>query len=114
MKKYAGSEYYKGTSLSFKFAVKKANPKLNAKNKAFKAKKVKKYAVNLDNNGKALKKARLILKVKGKKYSALTNGKGIAVFKIKLTKAGNYASTVTYNGNKYYNNASKKAVIKII
>lgn len=113
--KYAGSEYYKGTSSNFKFAVKKANPKLNAKNKVFKAKKVKKYAVNLkDNNGKALKKAKLILKVKGKKYSALTNGKGIAVFKIKLTKAGNYASTVTYNGNKYYNKVSKKAVIKII
>lgn len=113
--KYAGSEYYKGTSSNFKFAVKKANPKLNAKNKAFKAKKVKKYAVTLkDNNGKALKKAKLILKVKGKKYSALTNGKGIAVFKIKLTKAGNYASTVTYNGNKYYNKVSKKAVIKII
>ena len=104
-----------GTSSNFKFAVKKANPKLNAKNKAFKAKKVKKYAVTLkDNNGKALKKAKLILKVKGKKYSALTNGKGIAVFKIKLTKAGNYASTVTYNGNKYYNKVSKKAVIKII
>ena len=44
--------------------------KIVIENKAFKAKKVKKYAVTLkDNNGKALKKAKLILKVKGKKLN---------------------------------------------
>ena len=73
-----------------KVTVKKATPKLTAKKKTFKTTpKTKKYTIVLkDNTGKAIKKAKVTLKVKG--------------------------ATVTYKGNKYFNKVSKKAKIKVI
>ena len=51
-----------------------ATPKLTAKKKTFKRSvKVKKYTIVLkDNRGKAIKKAKITLKVKGKTYAAIT------------------------------------------
>jgi hypothetical protein len=94
----------------------KATPKLTAKKKTFKkAKKVKKYTVTLkDNNGKAMAKVKLTLKIKGKTYNAKTNAKGKATFKIKkLTKKGKYKATVTYKGNYCYNKVTKKVKITV-
>ena len=63
-----------------------------------------------DNKGKAFKKAKVTLKVKGKTYKATTNSKGKATFKItKLTKKGKYKATVKYSGNKNF-----KAVTKTV
>lgn len=102
-------------SLEFvKVTVYKATPKLTAKNKKFKAsKKVKKYVVILkDNVGKAIGKAKLTLKIKGKTYRAKTNSNGKAVFKIKnLNKKGKYKATVTFSGNSHFNMVSKKVKI---
>ena len=100
-----------------KVTVKKATPKLTAKKKTFKTTpKTKKYTIVLkDNTGKAIKKAKVTLKVKGKTYKATTNSKGKATFKItKLNKKGTFKATVTYKGNKYFNKVSKKAKIKVI
>ncbi|MBE6502084.1 MAG: Ig-like domain repeat protein [Methanobrevibacter thaueri] len=100
-----------------KIDISKAASKLTAKKKTFKAKtKVKKYAITLKNNkGKAIKNAKVTLKVKGKTYTAKTNSKGKATFKIKkLTKKGKYTAKVKFAGNGYYkaSSASKKIVIK--
>ena len=114
---FNGNTNYAESSKDVKVTVKKATPKLTAKKKTFKSSvKTKKYTVTLkDNTGKAIKKAKVILKVKGKTYKATTNSKGKATFKIKkLNKKGTYKATVTYKGNKYYNKASKKAKIKVI
>jgi hypothetical protein len=72
--------------------------------------KTKKYAATLKNSkGKAIKKVRVTLKVKGKTFVAKTNNKGKATFKIKnLTKKGKYSAVVTYKGNNYYNKSTKK------
>ena len=78
--------------------------------------KTKKYTIVLkDNTGKAMKKVKVTLKIKGKKtITVKTNSKGKATFKIKkLTKKGTYKSTVTYKGNKYYNKVTKKVKIKV-
>ena len=65
-------------------------------------------------NGKYLNKKTVTFKFNGKTYSAKTNSKGKATFKIKkLTKKGTYKSTVTFKGNKYYNKVVKKVKIKI-
>ena len=96
--------------------VKKATPKLTAKNKKFKKSiKVKKYSVVLkDNNGKAIKKATVSIKVGKKTFKAKTNSKGKATFKLKkLTKKAKYNAKVTYKGNKYYNKKTKKVKITI-
>ena len=90
---------------------------MTAKKKTFKTTpKTKKYTIVLkDNTGKAIKKAKVTLKVKGKIYKATTNSKGKATFKItNLNKKGTVKATVTYKGNKYYNKVSKKAKIKVI
>ena len=96
---------------------KKATPKLTAKKKTFKTSvKTKKYTIVLkDNTGKAIKKAKVILKVKGKTYRATTNSKGKATFKItKLNKKGTFKAVITYKGNKNYKKVTKKANIKVI
>ena len=114
---FNGNTNYDKSALDVKVTVKKATPKLTAKKKTFKTTtKTKKYTITLkDNTGKAIKKAKVTLKVKGKTYKATTNSKGKAVFKIKnLKKKGTFKATVTYKGNKYYNKVSKKANIKVI
>jgi hypothetical protein len=107
---------YTGFTQYVTVIVKKLTPKLTAKKKTFKkSKKVKKYTVTLkDNNGKAMKKVKLTLKVKGKTYKAKTNAKGKAVFKIKnLKKKGKYRATVKFAGNTYYNKVTKKVKITV-
>ena len=113
---FAGADGLKSSSLNVNVVVKKATPKLAAKKKTFKAKKkTKKYAVTLKSNtGKAISKVKVILKIKNKKYTAKTNAKGKAVFKIKkLTKKGKYTSKVTFKGNAYYLKAAKKVKITV-
>ncbi len=114
---FNGNTNYAKSTKDIKVTVKKATPKLTAKKKTFKTiPKTKKYTIVLkDNTGKAIKKAKVTLKVKGKTYKATTNSKGKATFKItKLNKKGTYKATITYKGNKYYKKVSKKAKIKVI
>ena len=114
---FNGDTNYDKSTKDIKVTVKKATPKLTAKKKTFKTTpKTKKYTIVLkDNTGKAIKKAKVTLKVKGKTYKATTNSKGKATFKItKLNKKGTFKATITYKGNKYYNKVSKKANIKVI
>ena len=114
---FNGDTNYEKSTKDVKVTVKKATPKITAKKKTFKTSvKTKKYTITLkDNTGKAIKKAKVTLKVKGKTYKATTNSKGKAVFKIKnLKKKGTFKATITYKGNKYYNKVSKKANIKVI
>ena len=113
---YDGDATHIKSSASTNVVVKKATVKLTAKKKTFKAKvKTKKYTVILkDNKGKAMKKVKLTLNVKGKTYKATTNAKGKATFKIKkLTKKGKYTAKVTYKGDKYYNKFTKKVKITV-
>lgn len=93
----------------------KEDIKIIAKNKSFKkTAKTKKYKITLKNaNGKAIKKAKVTLKVKGKTYKAKTNSKGVATFKIKLNKKGAFKAVIKYKGNKHYNKLTKKVKIKV-
>ena len=113
---YAGDDTHIKSTATSKVVVKKASVKLTAKKATFKAKKkTKKYTVTLKNNkGKVMKKVKLTLKVKGKKYTAKTNSKGKATFNLKkLTKKGKYTATITYKGDKYFNKLTKKTKITV-
>ena len=112
---FNGNANYTPSTLNVKVTINKAKTILKAKNKAYKAKKkVKKFNIVLKNNiAKPIAKAKVTLKIGKKTYSAKTNSKGVATFKItKLTKKGKYKATVTYKGNNCYNKANKK--VKII
>ena len=118
--KYTFKEWSKSTdklgNVTFipKFTRKAIPIKLSAPStKSFKAKQnTKKLTVTLKIDNKYAKSKKLTLTIKGKKYSAKTNSKGKAVFKIKkLVKKGTYAATVKYVGKPQ--NISKKIKIKV-
>ena len=113
---YDGNIMYNKATKSVKLTVKKATPKLSAKAKTFKkSAKTKKYTVTLKTNkNKVMKNTKLTLKVNGKTYSAKTNKKGVATFKItKLTKKGKFTAVVKFAGNKYYKAKTVKPKITI-
>ena len=67
-----------------------------------------------DHQNKAMKNTKVTIKINKKVYTAKTNSKGVATFKIKkLTKKGTFKSTVSYKGDKYYNMVTKTVKIKI-
>lgn len=87
---------------------------ITAKAKTFKLKtKTKKYTVILKSGKNVLKNKKVILKIKGKRYSAKTNSKGKATFKIKLSKKGKYKTVITFGGDKLYKSSKKSVHIKI-
>ena len=107
---------YLETASTAKVTVKKATPKIIAKAKTFKRTlKIKKYTITLKTNmNKVMKNIKVYIKIKGKTYSAKTNSKGKATFKItRLTKTANFKAVITYKGNSYYNKVTKKVSIKI-
>ncbi len=113
---FAGNDFYKKAVKSVKITVKKATPKMTANAMTFKKSvKTKKYTVTLKTNqNKVMKNTQITLKVNGKTYSAKTDSKGVATFKItKLTKKGKYTATVTYKGNSYYNKLTKNVKITV-
>ena len=62
-----------------------------------------------------MKGIKLTLKVNGKTYSATTNAKGQAIFKItNLKKKGTFNTVVKFAGNAYYNakTVNTKIVVK--
>ena len=114
--KFAGDTNYNAASKTVKITISKEKTKIAAKKKTFKkSKKTKKYKITLKNSkGKAVKKVKVTLKVKGKTYKAKTNSKGKATFKIKnLKKKGTFKATVKFKGDNCYKASSKKVKIKI-
>ena len=110
------SNNYNAAAKTVKIAINKEKTKIAAKNKAFKkSQKTKKYVMTLKNSkGKAIKGVKLTLKVKGKTYTAKTNAKGKATFKItKLAKKGKFKATLKFKGNAYYNAVTKNVKITI-
>lgn len=113
---FKGNSYYNEDVKTLKVTVKKATPKITAKSITFKKSvKTKKYSITLKNNlNKVMKNTKVTIKVNKKIYTAKTNSKGVATFKItKLTKKGTFKSVITYTGNKYYNKVTKTVNIKV-
>lgn len=110
------SDNYNPNSKSVKISINKEKTKITAKKKTFKKSlKTKKYTIQLKNSkNKAVKKVKVYLKVKGKTYTAKTNSKGKAIFKItKLNKKGKFTAKITFKANKYYKGVSKKVKLTI-
>ena len=86
---------------------------IKAKSATFKASlKTKKYTVYLKSS-KAISNKKLKLKIKGKTFTAKTNRKGKAVFKIKLNKKGKFKSKISFAGDNLFNSCKKQVLIKI-
>lgn len=113
---FAGNGNYIKSTQKVTVKVTKATPKIIAKAKTFKRTvKIKKYTITLkDNNNKVMKSAKVTITVNKKTYTAKTNAKGQATFKItKLTKKGKYTAVVKYGGNGNYKAVTAKPKITI-
>ena len=113
---FAGKGNYTKTSTKVVLTVSKAKPKLTANDKTFKFNdKTKKYALTLKTDkNKAMKNTKVTLKVNGKTYTAKTNSKGVATFKLlKLTKEGTFNTTIKFAGSKNYKSISKNVKISV-
>ena len=113
---FKGDDKYIKSTTTVNITVYKATPKLSAPKKTFKKSvKTKKYTVTLKSNlNKVMKNTKVTLKVNKKIYSAKTNSKGKATFKItNLKKKGTFKATVKYSGSKYYKAKSVTTKIKV-
>ena len=100
-----------------KTSVKKVTKKktaITAKSKTFKSKaKTKKYTITLKSGKTHLKNKKIKLRFRGKTYSAKTNKKGQAVFKLKINKKGKFKAIIRFYGDKLYKSSQKTVYIKI-
>ena len=113
---YAGNSVYFKSTATAKVTVNKAKPFIIANNmKYYRKEKIKKFKIILRNNVyQSMKNIKVTLKVSGKKYSAKTNSKGQAFFKInKLKKKGKFKTTITFAGNAYYSKVTKTVRITV-
>lgn len=111
---FLGDDDYKASVKTVKATVNKQTTKATMPAKKYKAKKTKKVTFTLkDASGKAIKGKTITFTVKGKKYTAKTNAKGIATVKVKLTKKGKYTVTAKFAGDSTYKAVSKKAKLTI-
>ena len=107
---FKGKGKYLSSTITKKFKINKQKAKIKAKSKTFKVKnRIKKYTITLKN----IKKAKVTLKIKNKKYIAKTNSKGKAVFKLKKLKVGTYKAKIIFKGNAYYKSIKKTVKIKV-
>ena len=106
---------YASASASSTVKVVKEKSVMKVTKTSFKAKaKTKKVKVTIKSaSKKVIKKVKVTIKIKGKTYKAVTNSKGVASVKIKVTKKGTYKSVVKFAGNANYKAVSKTVKIKI-
>ena len=112
---FSGDNYF-SSEATVTVVVGKGDTQLSANAKSFKFEdKVKSYSVTLkDKNGNVLKNKKVTLKVNGATYTATTNSKGVATFKLtKLTKKGTYNAVISFAGDKDYNKISKSAKLTV-
>ena len=119
---FLGDDDYDASFEVYKITINKKTAKLSAPAKTYKASaKTKSYTVTLSTikgssaDGKTYLGANkaITLTVNGKTYTAKTNAKGQATFKLSITKKGTYTATVNYAGDNTYNAAKTTAKIKI-
>ena len=112
---FSGDDAYYGSFKGVNVKVEKQKVRLKLPKKTYKAsKKAKKLTASLkDNNGKAIAGKKLIFKVNGKKYCGITNKKGTASVKVKITKKKRYVMSVTFKGDATYAKIIKKSKLII-
>ena len=113
--KFAGDGVYAASNKQVTVKLIKEATKLVAPNKTFKRTlKTKRVIVTLRNSkNKAMAKRVVTLVVNKKRYTARTNSKGQAIFKVALTKRGTYKYTAKFAGNTQYKAISRNAKIVV-
>lgn len=112
---YKGEQNINPVSGTSKITVKKGMPTkmVRADSEIYRNKKTSYFKIKLtDSRGTPLKSKKVILTLKGKKYTKKTNANGIASLKIKL-KIGKYNIKASFSKTNVYNKASKTFKITV-
>ena len=112
---YKGEQNINPVSGTSKITVKKGMPAkmVRADSEIYRNKKTSYFKIKLtDSRGTPLKSKKVILTLKGKKYTKKTNANGIASLKIKL-KIGKYNIKASFSKTNVYNKASKTFKITV-
>ena len=73
------------------------------------------YSITLkDVSGKVLANKKVTVTFNGKTYTATTNSKGVATFKVKATTTGSKKATIKFAGDDYYAPITKTTTLKVI
>lgn len=110
---FKGDGDYKASLKKVKVTVKKQKPALTIQTKTLTAKSKTVKVVLKNQFKKAIAKTAVKITVNKKTYSAKTNSKGVATFKVNLKVKKTYKVTAKFSGNKYYNKVSKTGSIKL-
>ena len=119
---FLGDENYNASFVVQKIVVNKKKTTIDAPAKSYKASaKTKSYTVTLKTDkgssidGKTYMASgkKVTMTINGKTYTAKTNSKGQATFKLSITKKGTFSATVKFDGDKTYAASSKSAKITI-
>ena len=112
---YNGEQNINSVSGTSKITVKKGMPTkmVRADSEIYRNKKTGYFKIKLtDSRGTPLKSKKVILTLKGKKYTKKTNANGITSLKIKL-KIGKYNIKASFSKTNVYNKASKTFKITV-
>ena len=112
---FKGDSDYKAISKNVKISVKKQKPSLTLKTKTLKLKNKKKIIqVQFKNQfKKAISNAKVKITINKKTYTAKTNSKGVASFKVVLKTKNKFKLTAKFAGSKYYNAVSKTGYVRV-
>ncbi|WP_298500039.1 C1 family peptidase [uncultured Methanobrevibacter sp.] len=119
---FLGDENYNATMSVYLITINKKPVTMTANAKTYKASaKTKSFTVSLSTipgasaDGKTYFAAgkKVTMKVKGVIYTAKTNDKGQATFKLSLNKKGTYTADIDYAGDNTYKSASKSVKITV-
>ena len=119
---FLGDDDYNASFVVQKIVVTKKKTNISASAKTFQASaKTKSYTVTLKTDkgssidGKAYLQSgkKITLKINGKTYTAKTNSKGQATFKLSITKKGKFVTAINFGGDKTYEASSKSVKITI-
>ena len=112
---FKGTSKYKAAKKTTKITVKKVlKTKLTAPKITTFPKTSTKYTVTLkDENGAAIKKQKVTVKVNGKKYTKKTNSKGQVKINVKFSKLKSYAVKATFKKTKVYKKSSATGKITV-
>ena len=109
--KFAGDDFYSGSSGSVSFKVKMPTHFVGSDTRLVKG---STYTVTLrDSNRKLLSKKTVTILFNGKTYKKTTNARGIVSLKLNALPRKTYDITYKYSGSSYYGSASKTVSVYI-
>lgn len=113
--KFNGGEYFFDSTGNGKITVTKGTSSLTSPTKTFTVTTVSKTitATLKDGSGKVIANKKVTATVNGKTYTATTNSKGVATFKLTLKTVKTFTVSLKFAGDSYYTASTKSIKVKV-